>query len=60
MFSFLFLREENLQPHIVSVEKLYKDSSGEQVRIYSTHKNFVFLINYSTNNITIYCLVLTV
>ena len=26
------LREEKLQPHIVSVEKLYKDSNGEQVR----------------------------
>lgn len=31
VFLSLF-REEDLQPHIVSVEKLYKDSYGEQVR----------------------------
>ncbi|XP_058969432.2 protein polybromo-1 isoform X2 [Pocillopora verrucosa] len=29
-FVFLEPREEDLQPHIVSVEKLYKDSYGEQ------------------------------
>ena len=25
-------REEKLQPHVVCVEKLYKDDSGEQVK----------------------------
>ena len=27
-----YSREEKLQPHVVCVEKLYKDGSGEQVK----------------------------